>query len=254
MKSKKITRILLPLFLPMIIIILWHIVTSLNLFSEVILPPISSVISGLTSGTQMNILLNDTAVSLLRVMKGYLIGSFLGIALGVLMGMQEKINRFFNSTFTFIRQIPIVAWIPLIIVWSGIGEMSKVIIIAMATFFTVLVNTISGIKGVNKEYLELARLYQLKGWKRFWKIDFPSSIPSILTGLRLGLGASWMAVVASELIGAENGIGYRINDSRALMRSDLVIICMLIIGIVGLFMDRFLLRLNRLMTPWKKED
>jgi sulfonate transport system permease protein len=254
MKVNKGLRNLLPFLLPILILILWHIATVYQWFSPLILPSLGQVGLGFKKQIQSGALMQDLLISLFRVLKGYTIGAAIGILMGVLMGMKESIYHFFYATITFIRQIPIVAWIPLIIVWAGIGETSKVIIIAMATFFTVLVNTMSGIKETNQEYLELATLYNLTSFMKFRKIYLKSAIPSIFIGLRLGLGIAWMAVVAAELIGAQNGIGYRISDARALMRSELVIICMLVIGLLGLIMDKILRMITKQMTPWVKHN
>ena len=138
----------------------------------------------------------------------------------------------------------------MIILWCGIGEESKVVIIVLAAFFPILVNAESGIAQTPENFLEVARLYKLGWWKTFSKVYLPHAIPQILVGLKLGLGVSWMAVVASELIAATSGIGYRMSNARSLMRPDVVIVCMLVIGVVGILMDKAIGIVFELFTPW----
>jgi sulfonate transport system permease protein len=144
-----------------------------------------------------------------------------------------------------------VAWIPLIILWAGIGEKSKVIIIMIAAVFPILVNTLSGISSTPEGLTEVAALYKLSPLQTFLKVNLPHALPQILVGLKLGLSVSWMAVVASELIAATTGIGYRMNEARSLMKSDKVIVCMIVIGLVGILMDKIITIVFEKITPWE---
>ena len=115
-----------------------------------------------------------------------------------------------------------IAWVPILIIWFGIGEESKVAVIFLASFFPVLVNTISGIERTDRKLVEVEKMYHLNGWQQFVKIYLPSALPSIFVGLKLGLSVSWMAVVGAEMIAATSGIGFRINDARSLMQYPVV--------------------------------
>ena len=170
--------------------------------------------------------------------------------MGTLMGISGSTNKFFSGTFDAIRQIPPLAWIPLVILWFGIGETSKVILIAKASFFPILLNTISGIKSTPKAYIEVAKLYNKNSWKIFRQIYLPYALPNIFVGLRLGLSSAWMTVIAAELIASTSGIGYRINDARNLLQSDVVITGIIVVGLLGVIMDRILDRILRELTPW----
>ena len=151
---------------------------------------------------------------------------------------------------TVIRQIPIIAWIPLIILWCGIGELSKIVVIVLAAFFPIMMNTMSGISSTPAGYIEVAQLYKLSFFKTFRKVY----LPQILVGLKLGLGISWMAVVAAELIASLSGIGYRMSNARSLMQSDVVIVCMILIGLIGILMDKILGVIFTAITPWNKKQ
>lgn len=236
--------------LPVIIFLAWWLVTKNNIFPAAILPSIESVSKSFLEQLKSGQLIGDITISLFRVIKGFAIAAVLGVTLGVLMGVSKKINRFFSLTINSIRQIPMMAWIPLIILWAGIGEGSKVVIIVLGAFFPILVNTISGIKQIPIGYVEVGRMFKLSKWTTFTKIYFPSAIPSIFVGLKLGLGISWMIVVAAEIVASSSGIGYRINDARSMMQPDVVIVGMFVIGTIGLIMDQILVRISKKITPW----
>lgn len=245
-----IRKTILALVIPVIIIMIWFYTTTYMVIPKGILPTIPDVGQTFLEMLKSRQLENDIAVSISRVLKGYCISVVLGVTLGSLIGMYRSIKELFVPVITVIRQIPMIAWIPLIILWCGIGETSKVVIIVLVAFFQILVNTQSGIESTPKGYIEVARLYKLGRWKTFIKVYLPHAIPQILVGLRLGLGGSWMAVVAAELIAATSGIGYRMSSARSNMQSNVVIVCMIVVGLVGVLMDRGIGVLFTTLTPW----
>lgn len=248
-----VRTVLLGLLLPILIVIFWWATTNFGTTPESILPKISTVGSTLKEMIADGSLVQDLKISLLRVVEGYLLAAVLGIILGTLMGMSDMAKKIFQPTVTTIRQIPIMAWIPLLILWCGIGEASKVVIIVLAAFFPILVNTQSGISSTPLEYIEVARLYKLSRFKTFTRVYLPHALPQMQTGLKLGLSVSWMAVVAAELIASTSGIGYKMSYARTLMESDVVIICMIVIGLVGIVMDKLVGSLFNALTPWEKK-
>lgn len=245
-------KLLLGLIVPVLIVILWIWTTGNGKIPTSLLPTLAMVKNAFIDMTGSGQLQTDLWISIQRVLKGYLLAAVLGITLGTLMGMFKPIRAMLEPTITTIRQIPMIAWFPLIILWCGIGEFSKVLIIVLAAFFPILVNTLSGISDTPEGYLEVSRLYKLSKPKTFVKLYLPHALPQILVGLKLGLSVSWMAVVASELVAATSGIGFRLNDARSMMRSDKVILCMLVIGIVGILMDKLVTVLFDYLTPWQK--
>jgi sulfonate transport system permease protein len=247
-----VRKTVLAFVIPVIVVLLWFYATTYGGIPTGILPGISRVGNAFGTLWRTGQLQEDLIVSFSRVLKGYLVAAFLGILLGSLMGMFQTVRELFAPIITVIRQIPIIAWIPLIILWCGIGELSKVVIIAIAAFFSILVNTESGMESTPSGYLEVARLYKLGPWKTFTKVYLPHAIPQMLVGLKLGLSVSWMAVVAAEMIAATSGIGYRMSNARSMMQADVVIVCMIIVGLVGVLMDKLLGWLLGLATPWMK--
>lgn len=242
------------LLLPIIILVIWETFTRLKLFPAVLLPPLEAVMISFVNQVRSGQLAADVAVSIKRVLQGYSIAVVLGITLGVLMGVSEKMNRFFILTLNSVRQIPMIAWMPLIILWAGIGEASKVVIIVIGAIFPILLNTINGITQTPKGYIEVGHMFKLSKWALLRKVYFPSALPSIFVGLKLGLGISWMVVVAAEMISASSGIGYRINDARSLMRSEVVIVGMIVIALIGVLMDQVLSRVLKQITPWQAKS
>ncbi len=237
--------------LPILIFSLWLYISINGKIPSILLPSISSVMESFKTQLQSGKLIGDINVSLLRIVKGYGLAAFIGIGLGVLMGMSKKINNFFIFTFTSIRQIPMMAWIPLLVMWFGIGEKSKVAVIFLASYFPIMMNTVSGIKRTDPKLIEVGKMYRLSNWQLFTKIYLPSAIPSVFIGLKLGLGISWMAVVGAEMIAASSGIGFRINDARSLMQSQVVFVGIISIAIVGVIMDFILTFVARVSTPWE---
>lgn len=240
------------LIIPVIIVAAWHLYTTYSNVPDSLMPKIQSVFMAFKEMVSQGQLQQDLAVSFLRVLKEFLVSGIIGILLGAVMGMSKKASALLLPTITAIRQIPVIAWIPLIILWAGIGEASKVVIIVIAATFPVLVNTLSGFTSTPAGYIEVSRLYNLDRWQTFIKVYLPHALPQMLTGLKLGLSVSWMALVASELIAASSGIGYRMNDARSLMRSDKVIVCMVVIGLAGIIMDKVISVFFEAITPWEK--
>lgn len=253
-RMNKSKSILLSLLIPVLVVIGWYYATNYTGISASILPKISKVFAAFQDLIRNGQLQKDLSISIQRVLKGYVSSIVLGIILGTTMGMSKKVWHIFHLTITTIRQIPMMAWIPLIILWCGIGELSKTVIIVLAAFFPIMTNTLSGISTTPQGYIEVAQLYKLDKWKTFTKVYLPHALPHIFVGLKLGLGTSWMAVVAAELIAASSGIGYQLSYARSVMRSDIVIVCMIVIGIIGFIMDKLITALFSVLTPWEKKQ
>lgn len=248
----KIKDFLIGLIAPVLVVLLWWYVTNFTNTPESILPKISEVGSTFINMLKSGELQTNLLISLERVFKGYLLSAVIGIGLGTLLGMSKLAKKMLQPLFTTIRQIPIMAWIPLLILWCGIGEGSKVVIIFIASVFPILVNTQSGISSTPDSLLEVAQLYKLGKFSTFLRVYLPHALSGIQTGLKLGLGVSWMAVVAAELIASTSGIGYTMSYARTLMQSNVVILCMIVVGLVGILMDKIISLIFSLVTPWER--
>lgn len=251
-KTVRVADALFALILPLWVVLVWHLVTATGALSTVVLPTLSSVGSTLVQQLTTGTFKGDLAISISRILKGYALAVVLGVFFGVVMGMSLSANKFFSLTFQAIRQIPMMAWVPLLVIWFGIGEESKVAVIFMASFFPILINTIDGIQRTDQHLVEVGRMYRLSPWRMFREIYLPSALPSIFVGLKLALGISWMAVVGAEMIAASSGIGFRINDDRVLMDYASVFAGMIVIAVAGVLMDAVLTVIARIATPWRQ--
>jgi ABC-type nitrate/sulfonate/bicarbonate transport system permease component len=235
---------------PLVVIMIWKLVTYLRLFNPVILPPPESIgqtfLGELISGE----LLKNIEISLYRVFLGFGIGSAMAVSLGLLIGWSEKAKSFIDPLVEIVRPIPPMAWIPLSILWFGIGELPKIFIIILGVFFPVLTNTVIGVKSIEKGLLKLARSMDLKGFRLFKEVIVVGASPFIITGLRIGLGFGWMCLVTAELIAAQAGLGYMIEEAKMLLLTSRVILGMLTIGFLGIAIDRLIIRLERIILPW----
>jgi ABC-type nitrate/sulfonate/bicarbonate transport system permease component len=235
---------------PLIVVIIWKTVTYLHLLSPVILPSPESIGQVLLSELISGDLLKHIEISLYRVFLGFGIASVMAISLGLLIGWSEKARAFVDPLVEIVRPIPPMAWIPLSILWFGIGEFPKIFIIILGVFFPVLTNTVVGVKSIEKGLLKLARSMNMKGFRFFREVILVGASPFIITGLRIGLGFGWMCLVTAELIAAQAGLGYMIEESKLLLLTNKVILGMLTIGFLGILMDRVIVRLERIVLPW----
>lgn len=250
MKKYKIPNQLIYFSGPLIILLIWKLISFFGLASSLILPPPESVITAFLSEIKTGDLLKHIGVSVFRVLLGFGIASVVGISLGLLMGWFRLARNFFDSIIELLRPIPPIAWIPLAILWFGIGESSKVYLIAYGAFFPIVLNTILGVESIDKKLLLLAKSMNLRGFELFKEVILPASFPSIFTGLRIGLGVGWMCLIAAELIAAQSGIGYMIEESKMLLLTNRVILGMIIIGFLGFLADRILRLIEKKFVHW----
>lgn len=248
-----VRRTIVGLLVPAAIVVAWVAATNANAIPESILPKITTVFTTLGALAQDGTLGSDLSISLVRVIEGYALAAVIGISLGSVMGMSRIARELFLPMITALRQIPLLAWIPLLILWCGIGEASKVVFIVLAAFFPILTNTLAGIASTPLDYVEVARLNKLSRWETFVRVYLPHALPQIQTGLKLGLGVSWMAVVGAELIASTSGMGYRMSYARTLMQSDVVIAYMFVVGLVGIVMDKVVTAVFAALTPWERK-
>lgn len=220
-----------------LIIILWFIVCKLNIFSSYILPSPKMVFKSFLDLCKNGSLVSDVLISLFRVFLGFFLSALLAIPLGVLFGVKPKLYDYFKTLFEFLRNTPPLALIPMLILWFGIGETSKIIVIILASFFPIFLNTLDGIKNCDKKLIEVGLAFKLSKEDLLRKIIFPSSISNILVGLRLGLGYSFRAIIGAEMIASSSGLGYLILNAKALSRSSEVIVGIIVIGLLGIITD-----------------
>ena len=247
---KKIGWIGLYLAFPILVILFWEYVCHFGDVKVYNMPAPEIILTDALDKVKSGILWKHISASFLRVLEGFLAAAAAALILGVLNGLNKYFERFMELVLQILKPIPPIAWIPLAILWFGIGESSKLYIIFYGAFFPILLNTVDGIHNIDKRYLELGRVYEVDKKRLVWRVILPGALPSILTGIRVGLGNAWVCVVAAEMIAATKGIGYMLTNGRSLSRADDVILAMLLIGIVGKFMDDVLKFVSKKIMKW----
>jgi ABC-type nitrate/sulfonate/bicarbonate transport system permease component len=215
-----------------------------------LLPPPSAIVKEGVFLISSGELLRHILMSLERVALGFGIGFSVAVPLGVLIGRFRFISDTLEPMLEVIRPIPPLAWIPISILWFGIGTAQNVFIIFIAAFFTTLANTVAGVRGCDVSLIWSALNLGCPKRHILWKVILPGALPFILTGARVGLAVSWMCLVAAELVAASSGLGFMIMDARQLLLTERVVVGMLTIGFLGFGMDRGLRYAERKMVSW----
>ncbi len=221
-----------------VILLLWYFVSRIGLWTAYVLPSPQKVWISLVKMIESGELINHLFISLRRIVQGFTISCILTFILTLAAALIPGIEPYYSSLLGVIRHIPPISLIPLFILWFGIGELPKVIVIVLASVFPVLLNTESGIFGCDKGLVEVGRVLGFSKNRIFFKIMLPNAIPEILVGVRIGLGYAWRAILGAEMIAAASGLGYLILDAQALSRTDKVIAGILVIGTIGLITDK----------------
>lgn len=238
------------ILMPILILVIWKIAALSGYIKPYTMPTPEKVIETIGEVLKNGQLINNILASVFRVLEGFFIALILALILGILIGLSKKFEILTEITFQILKPIPPIAWIPLAIIWFGIGEASKIFIIVLGAFFPILLNVIDGIKNIDPRYLELEKVYEVRKIKFIKGVILPGALPYIMTGIRVGLGNAWVCVVAAEMIAATKGVGYMLTDGRNLSRPDLVILGMLIIGVVGKIMDDVLKNISKKIIKW----
>jgi sulfonate transport system permease protein len=245
------TRLARRLALPAAVLVVWQAASLAGLANPLLLPPPSDVAATLWQLTASGELPRHVAVSARRVLEGFALAAVAGLTLGIAMGLWRGVHQAADLFIQVVKPIPPIAWIPLAILWLGIGEEAKVFLIFIGALFPILVNTIDAIRQTDGRYVELARVFEVPRGLFIRQVVLPGALPQIMSGLRLGVNLSWMCVVAAELIAAASGVGYLIMDARQLSQTDVVLAGMLTMGVMGKLTDDTLRLVERRLVRWR---
>jgi len=265
---KKLQSLLFGALVPVLVLILWEACSRAGFFSALVLPAPSAVAikwweyllptqarmegQGLFAWLMSGELPHDAWSSLYRVVVGFLIGAGLALPLGLLMGASQRLYGLLNPLVQILRPIPPIAYIPLAILWFGLGNPPSFFLIAIGAFFPVLMNTIAGVRQVDGIYIRAARNLGAGAWTMFLRVILPAATPYILAGVRIGIGTAFIVVIVSEMIAVNDGLGFRILEAREFMWSDKIIAGMITIGLLGLALDTAVSRLNNHLLRWHR--
>ena len=243
-------RFLLPLVLPLLLLVLWEFLTYKGVLRATILPAPSVISATLYDMVVSGELWGHLKISLWRVFQGFALGSSFGLISGLLISASPRAERSLLLVTGILRPIPIIAWVPVLILWMGIDEASKVTVISIGTFWPVLLNVIHGIRSTDRKHLEVARILGKNPASVLIHVVLPSALPSIFTGLRVGIGIAWMSVIGAELIAASQGLGYLIAYARELSQADVMLVGVACIGFTGLLIDILLQCIEKRLLHW----
>ncbi|WP_435892230.1 ABC transporter permease [Peribacillus simplex] len=237
--------------LPVVVLIAWQSLGSVGilpaqLFSSPLL--IVTTFIDLVQSGEMGMHLQ---ISLTRALLGFALGGFLGLLLGVIVGMQKKSEEYLNPSIQMLRTVPLLAITPLFIMWFGFGELSKVLLIALGAFFPLYLQTFLGLRNVDKKLYDVARILEFDRLEQITKLMIPAALPNILLGIRLALSAAWMCLVVAELLGADRGVGFMIQDARSFMQTDVVFVGIIIFAMAGKISDSFVRFLENHLLKWQ---
>ncbi len=236
---------------PVVLLLLWELGSRTGLIPERTLAAPSAVIGTLIQMVISGELPSNLLVSFIRVASGLLIGVSLGVLLGLVAGLSRNGELTVDPLMQIKRTIPVVALSPLFIVWFGIGETTKIALIAFACVFPIYLNLYSGIRGVDTRLLDAARSFGLSRAEQIWHVVLPSALPSLLVGLRYSLSVSIIVLVIAEQINASAGLGYLINNARDFMRTDIIVVCLMVYAILGLGADWLVRAVEQRALRWR---
>jgi sulfonate transport system permease protein len=238
--------------LPLGLLFVWSLASYFDWVPPIFLPSPLVTVKAFFAMVMRQDLHIDFMRSITVVSQAFVFGSIAAVALGIAAGLSNNVERFFGPTFDSIRHIPGVAWLPLIVLWLGLGAPAQILVIAKSVFFPVFLNTLQGIRNVERSYVELASVLTLTRAQLVRRVILPSAVPNIMVSLRYAAGVAWALVVTAEGLSGQSGLGYLIFRAQSLLITDQLIVCMVIIGLVGFTIDRLMLLLQRFVLRWKQ--
>lgn len=246
------SRLLQGLIVPLLLVALWEYASRQSDALSYALAPIDDIRLGLIEVTGSGELVMNLLATLKTSMTGLFIGGLAGVTIGGLMGLSRTFDRIVGPIYHTIRQVPILGWIPLIGLWFGNGLFSKSLIVSLASFYPLVLNTYEGVRNADRQHLEVAQALRFNRWQLFFNVLLPGALPSVMTGVAQALAFSWIATVGTELLFvAGPGIGGLMQTAQAAARMDIVVICVLSIGVTGLAMNHGLQRLSANLLRWR---
>lgn len=245
------TGLLLGVFLPACGFLLWELAVRFGISTGRLMPPPSRIVRTLWQLVQLGELQRHVGYTCLRVALGFVAGSLAGAVVGSLAGYFSTIRRMVDPALQALRAIPSIAWVPLFILWFGIFETSKIVLIATGVFFPVYLGVSTALMSVDRKIVEVGQIFRLSGFDLVRRILFPAVLPSFVVSLRAGLGLGWMFVVAAEFMGASEGLGYLLVDGQQLGKPDQIMAAILVFAVIGKLSDGLLVAVAKPFVSWQ---
>jgi len=231
----------------------WQLLATLGVVNAFLLPPPSALLQAALELAGDGSLWRHVGASLQRVIVGFLIAAFAGMTLGVLLGWSRVLSELLRPIVESVRPIPPIAWTPIAILWFGVGNAPSYFLVFIGAVFPVFVNTFAAVRGIDRNQVNAALCLGAGPWLLIRDVLIPASLPVIFPGLRIALGIGWMCVVTAELIAAQSGLGYMIQQNRVLLQTSNVVVGMMTIGVIGFAMSGVMGLVERRLAPWRQE-
>jgi NitT/TauT family transport system permease protein len=230
----------------LVAVLIWAALSRFEVFPSTAFPSPADVLHGFVEKVRYGTLFDDIVASLFRVTAGFGLAVTLGIPLGLWLGLRVPVRLALLPSVNFFRSLSPLAWIPFAILWFGIGDVPSIFLIFMTAFFPLVLATSAAVAGIPTVYFRVAQNYNFHGVEFLTQVTLPAIVPQVITALRVTAGLSWVVVVAAEMIAGRDGLGFLIWDARNQLRPDLVVVGMIVIGVIGVIIDRLLMRLTQL--------
>lgn len=244
-------KTILPFVTLFFVLLLWELITRFSGWSSNVFPDPMAVLVSMGELIANGTLLKNTVASLFRVSVGFSLAVVLGVPLGIILGRLDCAKQLFNPLIQFLRPISPLAWIPLAMLWFGLGDPPAIFLIFLASFFPMVVSTSVAVETIKPTYFQVAANFNFSRLEVLTKIVIPAITPEVITALRMTIAIAWLVVVAAEMIAVQSGLGYLILDARNALRMDYVMVAMIVIGIIGLLLDFIMRALGNIeSTAW----
>lgn len=251
MLGQKAKDRLIGSIIPILLIVIWEFSVFIGWLPKTLIASPSQITLDFWRFIVTGELFEHIFISLYRLLVGFIVGSLLGLIAGVGVGTSKFLDKLLNPLIQFLAPIPPIVWVPLLIIFFGIGETSKIVLLIVASFFVLFLNTVQGIRSTNQKFVDVANVYNKSNMDLIKKILLPSSLPNIFTGMRLALGLSWILLIAAEVVASSKGLGWLIWDARNFSRPDDMFVGIITIGCLGKLSDQILLKIEKKFTKWR---
>ncbi|GLX69793.1 ABC transporter permease [Paenibacillus glycanilyticus] len=242
---------LIGMAVPVAVLVIWQLASSNGWVNAVLIPPPKDIADEFGRMLSSGELLTNLRVSAGRALIGFLIGGGLGLAAGLWVGFSLKAERLLDPSLQLLRTLPHLAVAPLFILWFGFGETSKILLIAKGAFFPLYVNAFLGVRSVDRNLFDVARVLQFTRWQTVTKLILPASLPSLFLGIRLSIAVSWLGLVVAEMMGSSSGIGYIINDARSFSLTSVIFVGIIVFAVVGKATDSLVRLAENRLLRWR---